>query len=626
MKQVLFKGQGDSFRSKFTRQICAEASMEKPARRRGRPPITKDYANPMESPMAHSSLKMQKQGAQGFSRPMMKVGSVTPSPRNRSSSNSGTESCSNPGSTTKKGRYRGVILSTPTKWPAGGNGSSVAGSATTPTPSSSDSVFCSASKMALKSSPPLSTSPLKNEEGSGKMDCSQFKFSLTIGENGRASIAGSSQGSTPVKPGSSDSEETGLPTFEKSKVLTLLKQMRSDPPAIALPGSMARIKKPLHKRKQNSFPEIELPPIFEAGKSPRGGPMFPQSPQPPSTPKTSFSVRTGFTPNVGIDQVLLDVVTSPRSGTVAGSESQLSYSYLSNMISLSPRSRLEIHSPHRQRMDAPQQNHQTQPRQSHHSHQHQQRQESEQQEQQDQLRKQQESPQDKQQSPQKQKQQQQQQQQQQQFVFKFSSADPLLLTDDADGNWSEIIYNHLQNSPRPQICFNTSPSWVNFGSPRAFSPQRRDSTTLAPTHIALESEPPKGRLPSQIHRADSVTNINSSPPRKELFPTLPLRNPSLPCSTALSPRVSSSHHAEKFVPEPSTPRSQEVQLPTMIECTPLIQQTMNGSLTTKYISGMLSAGGTMTDSIAGKEQGRHIPVAGEQEDARAALKRLIAER
>lgn len=36
---------------------------------------------------------------------------------------------------------------------------------------------------------------------------------------------------------------------------------------------------------------------------------------------------------------------------------------------------------------------------------------------------------------------------------------------------------------------------------------------------------------------------------------------------------------------PSTPRNQEFQLPTLIECTPLIQQTMNGSLGTKYIPG-----------------------------------------
>ncbi|GAV51927.1 hypothetical protein ZYGR_0AF03990 [Zygosaccharomyces rouxii] len=649
--------------------------MEKPVRKRGRPPITKDYANPLESPMAHSSLRMQRQGAQVFQRPTMKVGSVTPSPKNRSFSNSGigngggnanmgnngnstiVESGSQPGSSTKKTRYRGVILSTPTKWPAGGRNDTTTGSTGTPTPSSSDSVFCSASKLALKSSPPLSTSPLKDEndenvnshmknrfpnaKGAGpnfpsSSASQQFKFSLTIGENGRASIAGSSsQDSTPCKSdrsqqprsdGQDNREDLGLPTFEKRKVLTLLKQMRNDGPPPSPSNAVSRVKKPKNKhKKQSSLPEVELPPILEtnpitnaASKTPKVPPIWSQSPQPPSTPKTSFAIRTGFTPNIGIDQVLLDVVTSPKSA--GPMENPLNYGYLSNMISLSPKTKTPESSQQGQSQ-----------RQSQQAHQESQQRQQEQQEQQQQK---------------DEEQQKQKQQTQQQFVFKFSSADPLLLTDDADGNWSEVIYNHLQNSPRPQICFNTPPSWVNFGSPRAggFTPQmRRDSTS----QTALQNDPSKSmRGLSQVSRRDSVINLSSSPPRRELFPASPLRRPSLPYNTTLTPRVTTNtttvagNHNDKLLPEPSTPRGQDVQLPAMIECTPLIQQTMNGSLTTKYLSNVLSttANGTNDSGINDcgsfaeaaapvKEPTRHLSSpGGEQEDARAALKKLIAER
>lgn len=669
--------------------------MEKPIRKRGRPPITKDYANPLESPMAHSSLRMQRQGAQVFQRPTMKVGTVTPSPKNRSFSNSSigngggnanvtsnssstlVENGSQPGSSTKKAKYRGVILSTPTKWPAGGKNDTATGSTATPTPSSSDSVFCSASRLALKSSPPLSTSPLKDEKDGNSADhvkkcfsnvegtdptfrdpssSQQFKFSLTIGENGRASIAGSSsRDSTPSKLNDSrrptgvdqdNKEDLGLQTFEKRKVLTLLKQMRNNAPPPSPSNAVSRVKKPMHKnKKQNLFPETELPPILETaagvtpgitpgatsagGRSPRVPPIWAQSPQPPSTPKTSFAIRTGFTPNIGIDQVLLDVVASPKNG--GPMENPLNYGYLSNMVSLSPKTKYSEGQPQQHSPEAHQESQQRQ--QEHQQEQQEQQQEQEQEQQQQQQQKDEE-------------QQKQRQQTQQQFVFKFSGADPLLLTDDADGNWSEVIYNHLQNSPRPQICFNTPPSWVNFGSPRAggFTPQaRRDSAS----QTSLQHDPSKSiKGFSQGNRRDSIINLNSSPPRRELFPASPLRRPSLPYNATLTPRITTNtaavagNHNDKLVPEPSTPRGQEVPLPAMIECTPLIQQTMNGSLTTKYLSNVLSATGNGANdsgvddcgsfaeaSAPVKEPARHLlSPGGEQEDARAALKKLIAER
>ena len=47
-------------------------------KKRGRPPITKDYPDPLQSPMAHSSMQVQKQGPRSFAKPLMKVGQCSP--------------------------------------------------------------------------------------------------------------------------------------------------------------------------------------------------------------------------------------------------------------------------------------------------------------------------------------------------------------------------------------------------------------------------------------------------------------------------------------------------------------------------------------------------------------------
>lgn len=568
--------------------------MEKPARKRGRPPITKDYTNPLESPMAHSSMKVRKLGAQNFSRPLMKVGQFTPSPRNRrtsSSSSSGSDSTNllGPGSTTKKGRYRGVILTTPTK--RSNSISNAANCTPSSTPSTNDSIFHSTSRMTLKSSPPISTSPLLASGGAkGMSHCDtaqQFKFALTIGENGRATIAGSSPVSSPTKvnipqkelrSSNDNSGVTGLQnsisTYEKKRVLSLLKRMRNN---TTNPNKHSNSTKPygrvnqtLNDKLPTALVQNELSSNNELPYSPDFKPLStnsnqfaanmsaPKSPQPPSTPRTSFAMRTGFTPNVGIDQVLLDIVSSPKAGLIAGNDSHIiNFGHPSNIVTLSPRNRPISRTTSSQQ------------------------------------------------------QQQQQQQQEQQFVFKFSSADPLLLTDDVEGNWSEIIYSHLQASPRRQICFNTPPSWMNLGSPRAFSPQRQDSNTILvsacqSTGGELQTE---GRS-NNIRAHNGILNINSSPPRTTMSGVLPHKAPALNCT-------------DKYMAEPSTPRAQEFPIPAIIECTPLIQQTMNGSLTSKCLPGMLPVGG-VTD--IGKEPAKLMSVGIEQEDARAALKKLIAER
>ena len=43
------------------------------SKKRGRPPIIKDYLNPLESPMALSSMIVQRQGIKNFTKPLMKV-------------------------------------------------------------------------------------------------------------------------------------------------------------------------------------------------------------------------------------------------------------------------------------------------------------------------------------------------------------------------------------------------------------------------------------------------------------------------------------------------------------------------------------------------------------------------
>lgn len=82
-------------------------------KKRGRPPITKDYPNPLQSPMAHSSMQVQKQGPHSFAKPLMKVGQSSPSPNKRRLSIDHHHNLA--GNYEKMGRYRGVLLSTPTK-------------------------------------------------------------------------------------------------------------------------------------------------------------------------------------------------------------------------------------------------------------------------------------------------------------------------------------------------------------------------------------------------------------------------------------------------------------------------------------------------------------------------------
>lgn len=622
-------------------------------KKRGRPPITKDYPDPLQSPMAHSSLQVQKQGPRSFAKPLMKVGQCSPSPNKRRLS---VENHPNLVATTKKGRYRGVLLSTPTKK------SGVSGFTPISTPSSNDSytntVFSESRKTFLQSSPPImSSSPgfqKKNEFIFPSPD--QFKLSLTITESGKAVIAGSSPFSPLSKlphslMNSNDKKfllnerihkniKKTTPKFEKKRILSLLKQMKNNKDF----NMSSEIRPP--KSSRSDVVETELPTIIETSASPvssirHNNALFSRSPQspppsaqfmPPSTPKSSFQFRTGFTPNVALNQVSLsDTLPKPTANGLnsnivgsnnnnhngsSGNNNIVDASALLTLTNspgmfLSPRNKMM---PKSATLSS----------------------------------------------------------EQQEFVFKFSGGDPLLLTDDADGNWPEMLFN-VSNSPKRQKCFNTPPSWINFGSPGLFSPPRGatimvNGTTPAATsdngnvHRQLQAQleaqvqaqsqtnspAQRQQQQRQFQVLQSHTNMSSSPPQINI---------ALPPQQSMASRSSGYLNKEKTMigttdilgnakngnlqppanlvnaaHGPSTPRNQELQLPTLIECTPLIQQTMNGSLGTKYIpetsvSNSVASnlnGFTATKTISGSNDLlKQNMYSNKHDDARIALKKLI---
>ncbi|CAI4051404.1 Msa1p SKDI_15G2190 [Saccharomyces kudriavzevii IFO 1802] len=623
-------------------------------KKRGRPPITKDYPNPLQSPMAHSSMQVQKQGSRGFAKPLMKVGQCSPSPNKRRPS---IDHHHNLAVTTRKGRYRGVLLSTPTKK------SGTGGSTPISTPSSNDSynntVFSESRKTFLQSSPPIMTSSpgfQKKSDFYAFPSPDQFKLSLTITESGKAVIAGSSPFSPLSKTSHSltntndkkflrnekirKSSNKTTPKFEKKRILSLLKQMKNDKDCRTF-SEVCPV-----KPGRSDIVDPELPTIIETSASPGNGirnniallSRPPQSPppsaqlMPPSTPKSSLQFRTGFTPNVALNHVSLnDTLPKPATNAACFKNNSSNHNNsVSNNIAdanalltltsspgvfLSPRNKM-LPKPTSTSSE-----------------------------------------------------------QQQEFVFKFSSGDPLLLTDDADGNWPELLFN-ISNTPRRQKCFNTPPSWINFGSPGLFSPPRSSNimvngTTAATTsdngnvHRQLQAQleaqvqvqsrtnSPAQRQQQQQHQFQMPPphiNMSSSPPQIHIAspPRQPMaRKSSIYFSkekpTAGTTNILGSTKSGNLQPPanlinithgPSTPRNQEFQLPTLIECTPLIQQTMNGSLGTKYIpqtSIPNSAGPNLsgfTTSNAGTASDfndllKQNPYNNKQDDARTALKKLI---
>ncbi|KAF4005723.1 G1-specific transcription factors activator MSA1 domain protein [Saccharomyces cerevisiae] len=590
-------------------------------KKRGRPPITKDYPNPLQSPMAHSSMQVQKQGPHSFAKPLMKVGQSSPSPNKRRLS---IDHHHNLAATTRKGRYRGVLLSTPTKK------SSTNGSTPISTPSSNDSynntVFSETRKTFLQSSPPIMTSSPAFQKKNDYMFPSQdqFKLSLTITESGKAVIAGS----LPFSPSSKSSHlmnnnnkkimqnekihkgsKKNAPKFEKRRILSLLKQMKNEKycDTDTLPEA------PPAKPSRSDIIDTELPTIIETSASPIGSARNnnillsqpPQSPpssaqlKPPSTPKSSLQFRTGFTPNVALNSVSLsDTISKSTNAVGASNNNNQNGNSISNIadantlltltnspgVFLSPRNKML-------------------PKSTTASN-----------------------------------------EQQQEFVFKFSSGDPLLLTDDADGNWPEMLFN-VSNTPRRQKCFNTPPSWINFGSPGLFSPPRSSNVMVNGTTVATASDSGNvhRQLQAQLEAQVQVQSQSNSPTQRQqqqrqfqIPPPHINMNSSPPQINIASPPINLCLGCHLFTSTKKKPQqgNQEFQLPTLIECTPLIQQTMNGSLGTKYIPGT-SISNSATPNLHGFPVGtgkapssfddslKQNPYSNKQDDARTALKRLI---
>lgn len=322
-------------------------SSQSTPRKRGRPPLTKNYENPLESPMAHSSIAVQKLGGPNFIKPMMKVDMVTPKKRKQQSgspppsASSFTETTHthhendhNSSLLTHSGRYRGIILNTPLKNSSATsttNNSNNANTSLTPdsssqmstphlshitnsthnhnsgteprsnTNSQQSSIFSSAKKP--------SHSPVKNDYMDSYLQTStqftpstsknKFSLSLNINSNGKASIGPvlfkDDNNNVPTQQGHSN------PTKPNNHVLDLLKQMKYN-----------KLKENT-KNKSNEETAIEPPPT-SASSSNNDNHVF----KVPKTPKSSnnnnnnnnyspgnnHTLRTGFTPLFTLDKLL----------------------------------------------------------------------------------------------------------------------------------------------------------------------------------------------------------------------------------------------------------------------------------------------------------------------------------
>ncbi|CCF59448.1 hypothetical protein KAFR_0H00390 [Kazachstania africana CBS 2517] len=197
--------------------------------------------------------------------------------------------------------------------------------------SSSDNLFQSVPRNNLLSSPPVPISPFNksrkyntifNEENCSEPPVNSFlggKLALTISCTGKAMIS-SPLSSSPKKlqvptgnPISAVSLTKNL-VNDKHKILNLLKKMRNTHVTNRLKKTTCdnKIEKPRIKNsscKRRSSVTVPLSSISEVACNANAIPQvtITSSPLPPSTPRRGTSqLRTGFTPIVGLDQVLLD--------------------------------------------------------------------------------------------------------------------------------------------------------------------------------------------------------------------------------------------------------------------------------------------------------------------------------
>ncbi|SMN17891.1 similar to Saccharomyces cerevisiae YOR066W MSA1 Activator of G1-specific transcription factors, MBF and SBF [Maudiozyma saulgeensis] len=553
------------------------ASPEKSTRKRGRPPITKNYANPLESPLAQSSMKVQKQGTHVFSKPMMKVGQLTPSSKKRRNSNAGrlhSESTQHSNSplkeglagtsprkdnmvkkmgTTKNGRYRGIILTTPNK--------TSSHSANSPPRDKNKLSEMNKPKLAPNGAPltPITDkSETMNVMSEKKNEHSvNFSLSLNINSNGKATIGSSPNGSVKqgqlyqikdfVAPIKQDSN------FQKKDVLFLLKKMKTH--------TLSKHKKSVISNdnisnvKHLSVPKngpLKLEKAFSSGSITNESnsssrekvtdsktliPCTPPAPGPMS-PGNFFNTqwKTGLTPNInGSLGILSPFRMSLGNNHSVGVTSQNWNTKVNNCIdeqfvtdksenSISKIEPLDDNSK-KASVDGSKQ-----------------------------------------------------------YGFKYFVGDPLLLNDDSEIGeqvWQENI-NIRSNvlSPEHSKVFNTPPSFVNFGSPGSllFSPptQRRNSSLLAAGNIdSVDQSAHMTMLKTHQQKINSsgklYNNAWKSPAYKSSIVPVNFKNKQIKNSIDLS-MLDVAHYEFKDVSpngnfQANNPRSEEVP--------PLMRHTVN---------------------------------------------------
>ncbi|SMN22286.1 similar to Saccharomyces cerevisiae YOR066W MSA1 Activator of G1-specific transcription factors, MBF and SBF [Maudiozyma saulgeensis] len=452
------------------------------------------------------------------------------------------------------------------------------------TPHSSDNLFQSVPRMNILSSPPssaqLSSSATKPHKSNIQPSnpCTPLKLSLTIGANGKASIVSPHIFKhLPLKPVSPDvtnvnnMEDSKLKSIkkngkqndgadvlpEKTKILNLLKKMRSTTSSLNSSPTKNMVKKPIHKKKTivqtaavsnidvaHSSPVVDTKKLRRPSITP-GTPSslseitnklhpLPQvtvsgTPNAPSTPRTKHAqFRTGFTPSMGLDMVLSNSM-SPRMFFTNGSGNQEAslddriLKFSSPSTTFSPKNRVLPKPTTSQSF--------------------------------------------------------QQQQQQQQFPFKYSGGDPLLINDVENGHWFETMNNNggstgVSTSNNNNQTMNNASSTLLLASPKPHI-----TTFASPTHIERRLKP-----------------------------------------VSLNDRA-------KLQMEPATPNDSNLSSNVAaLQFTPLIQQTMNGSLSSKMVASSITMSPIGTNerrnSMTNISDNDSLTSA-ENDDASLSLKKLI---
>lgn len=551
-------------------------------RKRGRPPIIKHYDNPLESPMAHSSIQVQKQGTQSFTKPLMRVGQITPKVKKRRHSNVGAvmsnssmvnldgSAGSSPsvfqnisGSNLKRGKYRGVILSSPI---SKRNLSNSNNSTPLLTPLSNDSMFMSPTKSNSKSTP-LNLSAASffdhhvtdidnhSEDAGNHHLFGNFSLSLNINKDGRASIGG-------FGPNNIFSHnDEGQSNIEKGHVLGLLKQMKNS-------AGSTNSKRVKLSPKNDEHRVVHIEDEHQHSLAPRTPPRH----------SANLQVMTGSTPSTNLDQVILNASsdTSPSRNNDPSvlSSSKLTLSPITNLLA-SPK--LFSMSPARRQgvskfSNAMKNGHKQNPVQ------------------------------------------------QKQYVFKLSSGDPILMTDDMGDHIQENVQNHLVSSPGKGSYFNTPPSFVNFGSPNGllFSPYYNIRTTNGLLHD-INNDNVDGHLTRVENKSSNSAHFNISPPSVNIT-----------SSKGETTEFNKNKSNIRGMVEPRTPKSsKQGNIRTNLaafQFSPLTESLLQGNLNSKGSLPMLSP--DSHNDMGNTKHSRRASYVNSirkvnNDDARAALKKLI---